>query len=70
MAYPTSAPTRLPTVANATVSRMFQGWSVSGSSTDGSAADWLTFQPAIGRITSDGIGATIVSSATATATPR
>ena len=34
-----------------------------------SAADWLTFQPAIGRITSEGIGATIVSSATAAATP-
>ena len=48
---------------------MFHGSPVSGSRIDGSAADWLTFQPAIGRITSDGIGATIVSSATATATP-
>ena len=48
---------------------MFQGSPVSGSRTDASAADWLTFQPAIGRITSEGIGATIVSSATATATP-
>src|ERR687891_52819 len=70
MAYPTSAPTRLPTVARATASGMFQGRPVSGSTTDGSAADWLTFQPAMGRITSEGIGATIVSSATAAATPR
>ena len=42
---------------------------VSGSSTDGSAADWLTFQPAIGTITSDGMIGMNVSRATANATP-
>jgi hypothetical protein len=52
-----------------TASGMFHGRFVNGSSTDVSDADWLTFQPAIGRMTSDGIGATIVSRATATATP-
>ncbi len=57
-------------MAKATVSTKLHGSPVSGSTTEGSAADWLTFQPAIGRITSEGIGATIVSSATATATPR
>ena len=46
-----------------------QGASVSGSSTDGSAADWLTFQPAMGTITSDGMIGMKVSRATATATP-
>ena len=45
------------------------GACVSGSSTDGSAADWLTFQPAMGTITSDGMIGMKVSRATAMATP-
>ncbi len=43
---------------------------VSGSRMDGSATDWLTFQPAIGTITSEGMIGTKVSSAIAMATPR
>ena len=37
--------------------------------TDASAADWLTFQPAMGTITSDGMMGMNVSRATAIATP-
>jgi len=43
---------------------------VSGSSTEGSVADWLTFQPAIGTITSEGMIGTKVSRPMAIATPR
>ena len=49
---------------------MFHACRVNGSTMAGSVALWLTFQPAMGRITSDGMGATIVSRATAAATPR
>jgi hypothetical protein len=47
----------------------FQGAWVSGSSTDGSVADWETFQPAIGTITSEGMIGMNVSSMIATPTP-
>ena len=47
----------------------FQGRPVSGSSTEGSAADWLTFQPAIGTMTSEGMMGTKVSMPMAMATP-
>ena len=47
----------------------FHGAWVSGSSTAGSVADWLIFQPAIGTMTSDGMIGMNVSSAIAIATP-
>jgi hypothetical protein len=66
MAYATRAPRSDPTVAAATSSGMVQGWPVSGSTDDGSAAR----KPANGSTSSEGIGMTTLSMATHSATPR
>ena len=69
MRYPARDPSTAPTVAMTSTASQLQGAWVSGSTTLGSDADWLTFQPAMGTITSEGMIGTKVSSPIANATP-